>query len=346
MKSSVVRTAVALLVGLSALVGCEGPTSNAADLDRVANDMLDVAEATLPAMADDLGATLTNVVSGAAREGGSEGTTPHVSFHVWARMAASEPTQAELEQALIGAGFTDLVPPESGRPSDAPSATAISADGAMLISVTYRATGDVVANFPDCTILVSFSNVDPLRVSNGTFDAFTRDYARAFDQSLVHDTPDIAALRQQADSTLDVAEEVFPALADRLGATLKSAGLSMRDGAADATQASVTFWVEAWMTGPAPTQAALEQALIDEGFADIVSRRDPNPSDIPYARAISADGAVEIYIYYSNLVDPDGWISFTVGSVVGVLVTDATLRDFRRVFTRDFDQSLVDSSGN
>lgn len=346
MTSAIARWLVALIFGLTALTGCEMPSSNAVDLSRVANDMLDMAEQTLPAIADDLGATLTKAVSGAIREGGSEGSTPRVTFRVSAWMDAPEPTQAALEQALIGTGFTNLIPQGEGLPSDVPSASAVSADGTTLVSLTYSAIINDGANMPYPALRISFSNVEPLRVSNGTFETFSRDFDREFDQSLAHEAPQVAALRQQADSMLDDTEAMLPALAEGLGATLTGANFYMTGEEAEPTTSSIVFTIEAQMTGPPIEQDSLERALVDAGYTNLDSGGNPNNLPAPYARAASSDGSVEISVVYATTVGPDVVVDVYLRSLETSTVANATLKSFKEAFTRDFDQNLVDSSSS
>ncbi len=183
MRRSLMRALASLFVGVATLAGCMGPTDTRADLDRVANEVLDVAEATLPAIAGSLGATLTEVYTLAERNGGSEGSTPYVFFTVHGTMAGPEPTQAELEQALVDAGFT--VSHATAQPSDGPDAHAVSADGATKIGINYSTPGGSVPG-----LQFDIRNVNALRVSNATAEDFRKTFTRDFDQSLVHAAPE------------------------------------------------------------------------------------------------------------------------------------------------------------
>lgn len=337
MRNPLTRAMVSLFIGVATLAGCMGPTSTRSDLDRVANEMLDLAEATLPAIAESLGATLTEARSFAERGGGTEGSTPRVWFTVHGTMAGPEPTQAELEQALIDAGYAEILSLGNAQPSDRAHAIAISTDGTAKVSIGYSAPGD-----PHPGLGFDIRNVDALGVSSATVEDFRETFPRDFDQSLVREAPELTALKQLANENLDLAEATLPALAENLGASITNAQFTVFDDDKTSTTPSVLFIVDGTMDGAMTTQAELEQALIDAGYPEIVSRSDTNPFDYPYARAISADGTMKISIDYSGFVDSNSGIFFYLQSVTAVVVSsDAALEDFRTTFTREFDQSLV-----
>jgi hypothetical protein len=329
MRIHLARTIAALVVGAATLVACMGPTATRADLDRGANEVLDSAEAMLPALAESLGATLTEAHFYAERNGGSEGTTPSVYLTVHGTMVGPEPTQAELEQAVIDAGYTEIVYFEEDspyRPTD-PHVIAISADGTTKVSIGYSTPGD-----PNPGLGFDFRNVDAVRVSNATVDDF-------------HEAPasiQTANLSRMANEMLDLAEVALPALAENLGAAITEAhGYAQSESLIEGETPFAFFVVRGWVNGPRPTQAELEQALIDAGYTKIVFLGDEQSSDYPYAVANSADGTAQITIGYSEFSDPEWGLEFEVRNIIGVRVSDATVEDFGKTFTRDFDQSLV-----
>ena len=340
MRFPLMRTVVSLFVGAATLVGCMGPTATRADLDRVANEVLDSVEATLPALAESLGVTLTEAHFYAERGGGSEGTTPWVHLTVHGTMVGPEPTQAELEQAVIDAGFTEIVTRGDAQGSDRPHVVAFSTDGTTKVSIGYSIPGD-----PNPGLGFDFRNVDPLRVSNATVDDFRRTFPRDFDQSLVHEAPasiQTANLSHMANEMLDLAEVALPSLAENLGATITEAYSSARsDSGNEGIAPCVHFVVFGWINGPRPTQAELEQALIDAGYIKIVFLGNEQPFDYPYAVANNADSTAQITIGSSDIYDPNRGLQFDVRNIVCLRVSDAMVEDFNETFTRDFDQSLV-----
>lgn len=327
-------TVAATLAGTAAVTACTGPTDSREDLDRVANETLTLAEATLPGIAENLDAHIVEVHTFADREGGAEGSTPYVTFRVHGTISGPRPTQAELAAALEQAGF---VVQAEDNPSDSdPRSHAVSADGATEIALDYWTPGGGTPG-----ILFTLYNVTPLRVSNATVDDFRRDFQRQFDASLVDTSAPRSALEEHAMTFLDGTESALPSLAEGLGVRLSSAEFVTTDDESDPATASVVFTVDAVLNGPTPSQETLEQALIDAGYPDIVSRNDTNPPDFPYARAVSIDGTTTLDVWFSTQVGEEGEAELHVRSPSGLSVSDAELADFKGTFTRAFDQSLL-----
>jgi len=167
-----------------ACAGCSSTAPNdLTDVDRVRNEMLDVAERDIPVIAADLDATVVSAGLWAEYQGGAEGTSYNIEVKVPGSMDGTKPSQGDLEQALKDAGYTDVGGPGSLYTSefDDPSATGSIPDGVGTLGVTYNS--DPRAKYPYDFIFVS-NELLTITHSNGEKYREDDDH-RGFDQSLV-----------------------------------------------------------------------------------------------------------------------------------------------------------------
>lgn len=147
------------------------------DLERVSASMLDQAEATFPAIASGLGATVVMAGGGVESRGGMEGTNPHVTFQVAATMMGPEPTAETMSSVLTDAGYVDVTTTSTER---GPVAKGMTADGSASITVAFR--DDPVYKFDYDVDLISD---EELTITASDRDAYRYQDNRQFDQSLV-----------------------------------------------------------------------------------------------------------------------------------------------------------------
>lgn len=170
---------VASATMLCAACGLFAP-NDVSDIEQQADAVFDMAEATFPGMAEDLGAVLTDAGSGENPGGGMEGANVFIKVQVKASMDGPQPTTEQIASALSDAGFVD-VEVQVGDVALA-SGSGTTADGTMEAYIGYLYPPE----FSEPDYHMTLRSTETLTVPYGDYwdDYRNRDY-REFDPSLL-----------------------------------------------------------------------------------------------------------------------------------------------------------------
>lgn len=169
---------VVAVVTLSLCAGCSlFAPDDLDDVARVSTFIFDQSEATFPAIAKDLGATIVRAGSWFESRGGAEGTNVRLNFQVNASLTGPSPTVDQVKSALTDAGYLDVTSTPDAQGVYVQGTTA---DGAATVGIDFSDDPEWGIDYEMYLI-----SEEELTISSSDRETYRYQDHRGFDQSLV-----------------------------------------------------------------------------------------------------------------------------------------------------------------
>lgn len=305
--------------------------------------VLTVAEEFLPAVAQELGLAIIEAESVPYTNPGSEGRPSRFVFSLNGEFAGELPTQRALEDAIIAAGFPDIITEKTAgqaRPGtdEKPRVVAQNEDGSVQISI------QLVEGMAKDGFRFGVHSRNSFHISDEAKREYFQNLVPEFDQSLVQPRKGIDEMTRIADRAVTDAEQLLPEIAQALDLTLTQARvLPQSTPPADGEADQFIMEVHGDFQGALPTQLALEDAMIAAGLTAAPNQsksfNPPGSDEYPAFAAATPDGFLLVRVWAGSPHE-HGLLNFTVEAAPESGFSRTAYQEFDPE-ALEFDQSLV-----